>query len=399
MTNSEGLAQTTVSRVEPGQSPATIVASIAWEQMSDDIPDRIQTDLKIKLRGVKFSITPPWGCQTDDPFVDGLYKVACELAGQVNDSAGQGTIVGEFIWSKTRKRTPLSHRMEQSVAKGLALSGSLKVIQRDGVSARGIAPDVKAVVSGEYGLDKEKGLWVDAILRRKDSDEIESVLPEKQFIPRSALPKEGLALLEETQETGQTAAPVPAPRSEQTFDDWVEQFWHIDNPDANFTIDLTPDRPAYRVGEKAVFRFRTTRDCYLTLVNIGTSGKWIMLLPNWEQSDINKTLVKAGSERVIPTADDPFEFEIAEPLGVERIKAICTTKPVPIVQGVDLSNGFFSLSSEAPRWRDIRPIAKEKAEKTPDWSTANAQINTLRAGQKELPGQTIMRSRGILIED
>jgi hypothetical protein len=67
--------------------------------------------------------------------------------------------------------------------------------------------------------------------------------------------------------------------------------------------------------------FRATRDCYLTLLNIGTSGKLTVLFPNTEQRD---NFIVAGRIYQIPSPEAEFGFQLQGPPGLEKLKAIAT---------------------------------------------------------------------------
>jgi hypothetical protein len=80
-------------------------------------------------------------------------------------------------------------------------------------------------------------------------------------------------------------------------------------------------KSSYRVGESITVFFRSNRDCYLTLLNIGSSGKLTVLFPNGDQRE-NFTV--AGRTYQIPGADAGFEFQLQGPPGLEKLKAIAT---------------------------------------------------------------------------
>jgi len=386
-TNAEGLAQAIVHQVEPAKTNAAVTAQLAWTRLPSDLPVRLKEQLQRHLRPVTFTIKPPWGCKARDPFASTLYEAACALAEQVNQSLGASIVVTDFVESTTSQPTPLGHRLEEGMAEGLVLSGAVNVIQVRG-GQDGTDVPVAAVVSGAYGESQDQGIWIDARLVRKADQGTEAVLPGKMYISRSALSPQDLPFVNPRRNAESL---VPLPRPKQPFHDWIEQFWSWDNPQTGFHVELEPLEKAYRVGENAHFRFRTKKTCYLTLVNIGTSGTWTVLLPNPYQPDVEQTRVQAGSEwRMIPRPQDGFEFTVGPPLGVERVKALCSTTPVSIIEGMDFSENFFQLSPERQGWRDLRPSQAK------DWATAQAKVNTLAAGQTETKGRQLMRSLGLM---
>src|SRR5919106_457451 len=63
----------------------------------------------------------------------------------------------------------------------------------------------------------------------------------------------------------------------------------------------------YRIGDKISVRFQSTRDCYLTLMNIGTSGKLIILFPNALHRD---NRISANQVYEIPGHEYDFEYQL-----------------------------------------------------------------------------------------
>jgi len=109
-----------------------------------------------------------------------------------------------------------------------------------------------------------------------------------------------------------------------------------------FKIELftAEGKPGYNAGEKVNFVFKTYRDCYLTLIDIGTSGKVTQLFPNkWHES--NK--VEKGKEYRVPPADSAFVFKVEGPNGREFVKAIATLSPLKSIEKAELKgSGNFS---------------------------------------------------------
>ena len=73
-------------------------------------------------------------------------------------------------------------------------------------------------------------------------------------------------------------------------------------------------RAEYRIGDKVRVHFRANRDGYLTLLNVGTSGKLTILFPNMLHRD---NFVYANKEYEIPSQEYGFEYELQGPPGVE----------------------------------------------------------------------------------
>ena len=93
-------------------------------------------------------------------------------------------------------------------------------------------------------------------------------------------------------------------------------------------IDLWTDEKSYRIGEKLTVNFKTDRDCYVTLVDVGTSGNVHILFPN-RFSVGNK--VKANETYSVPAKDDGYKITVNGPPGTEIVRAIATLKPIPFI--------------------------------------------------------------------
>jgi len=123
--------------------------------------------------------------------------------------------------------------------------------------------------------------------------------------------------------------------------DIVAEAQKIQNSAKPFKIELWTDegKAAYKVGDKVNFLFKTEKDCYVTLIDIGTSGKVTKLFPNkWHES--NK--VDSGKTYRIPPVDSGFVFKVEGPDGMEFVKAIATLDPIKCMDKAEVkSKGNF----------------------------------------------------------
>jgi hypothetical protein len=124
------------------------------------------------------------------------------------------------------------------------------------------------------------------------------------------------------------------------------------------TLKLWTDKSSYRVGDAITVHFQTSQDGYLTLVNVGSSGKITILFPNRFSGGQE---VKAGKVYRIPAPEDSYELALAGPPGTELIYALRTAKPMKF------SESDFSRTSEIFRsvtdgagtfTRDINVVVK-----------------------------------------
>lgn len=79
-----------------------------------------------------------------------------------------------------------------------------------------------------------------------------------------------------------------------------------------------------RVGTDVVVQVKPERDCYVRLYHMDAAGKLTLVYPNLFQTN---NFVRGNSTAQFPAAGDAFKFVIEEPLGMEMIKAVCSTTP------------------------------------------------------------------------
>jgi len=110
-----------------------------------------------------------------------------------------------------------------------------------------------------------------------------------------------------------------------------------------FHIKLWVNQKDYRPGDKISFSFSTDRNCYLTIIDIATNGVIRVIFPNKSSSS---NLVHAGTIYKIPGGLG-FTMKIKGPAGIEKVKAIATTKPMDIF-GIDFIKGDYFFFEGKP---------------------------------------------------
>jgi hypothetical protein len=131
-------------------------------------------------------------------------------------------------------------------------------------------------------------------------------------------------------------------------------------------ITVIPRTNTYKIGDKINLYFRAEKECYLTLINYGTSGKLTVLLPNALSQD---NFIKRGRIYAIPGEDYPFDYILSGPPGTERLKAIATTRRISLMDVAYDEGEVFHTSSAAAR--DISVVAKNIQSAAPnEWAEA-----------------------------
>lgn len=140
-------------------------------------------------------------------------------------------------------------------------------------------------------------------------------------------------------------------------------------------VKLDVDRQRADRGEMVTISFQTDQDCYLTLVDFGTSGKITQLWPN--QFSGPDAFIRANQRYTFPSATDRFRFRVSGPDGVERIVALATTQKNRILKESDFSdytNGFRSYTKGLKDLIVEASQATSAMNKDDRWGTGAARI-------------------------
>ena len=101
----------------------------------------------------------------------------------------------------------------------------------------------------------------------------------------------------------------------------VEQILTSENSSSPFNIKVWTDNNQFRIGEPVVFYFKSDRDCYITLLDQGTSGALRVIFPNPYQKD---NLIQAGKTYAVPDKSAGYAIKVDGPPGIERVKIIAS---------------------------------------------------------------------------
>ena len=130
-------------------------------------------------------------------------------------------------------------------------------------------------------------------------------------------------------------------------------------PVAGSGLRIATDKSRYRLGEAVTVYASSTVPCYLTLVNIGSSGQARVLLPNAAQP---QNYLPAGQTVVFPGVGSRLTVTPVGPAGVETVTAVCSADNRPVVAS-DLvyAGGMFAPLGTAgmSSSRDLAVVAAE----------------------------------------
>ena len=99
-------------------------------------------------------------------------------------------------------------------------------------------------------------------------------------------------------------------------------------PPGGHGLRVATDKSVYRMGEAVSVYASTAVPCYLTLVNIGSSGQARVLLPNAYQPH---NLIPAGETVVFPVAGTNLQLTPMGPPGMETVVAVCSEDQRPVL--------------------------------------------------------------------
>ncbi|MDY6932945.1 MAG: DUF4384 domain-containing protein [Spirochaetota bacterium] len=121
-------------------------------------------------------------------------------------------------------------------------------------------------------------------------------------------------------------------------------FW-VEKGSASRGLKITPSAAGrIKIGEKVVFKFKSNRDGYLTIVDIQPCGDVVVLFPN----DIHSSnRIESGREYSIPSEEDGFEITVSEPAGLDTIVAFFTKERVDWLDRKKLiGEGFWTVKEK-----------------------------------------------------
>jgi hypothetical protein len=156
---------------------------------------------------------------------------------------------------------------------------------------------------------------------------------------------------EEKRRATRTSSYVPSPDPIQEL---YANLAGLSNPMLPFNIQVWTDRKSYRIGDILKINFRSDVDCYLWLLDLGTSGKLFMIYPNPYVPD---NLLRGGKTYSLPDEryDNDFKWIINPPTGIERVKAIATVQymSTPGLAALKSDMAFSPMQESGRICRDI----------------------------------------------
>jgi len=308
----------------------------------------------------------------DDPLTTAAGGLVADLLKQASGLRGKSVAVEELPGPEGRP-TALSLKISEALENALVAPAqvrALKLVDRRNLEtlakeweldARGYIEEesakqagkllgVDVFVIGKYSFPEKKKLAVRVTLVESESGQILAAASSELDADKRLR-----AAHEELLPTAMPAEPA-APKD-------------IKGPEP-LQVKVWTDKAEYGQGEKFRVRAQANQDCYLTLIDVGTSGATAVIFPNHYAPG---NAVKSGVTYTVPDPAAGFDFEVSGPAGQEIVRAIASKEP-----SVDLSDALGQVSAESPfaelkkdlpgLTRDIH--IKAKKAKPGEWSEA-----------------------------
>ncbi len=153
----------------------------------------------------------------------------------------------------------------------------------------------------------------------------------------------------------------------------------VATPISEYKITLHSDKPSAYVGDKTYFTVNSTKDCYLTLINISGKDEGTVIFPNKFTQD---NFIHAGQNFQFPSEKDSYDFKF-EDKGTETVIALCdaTGKSLPDIQHDYAKDDFTPLGRSISVNKKIDNVAAPDAAKNKPGSGGFA-ADVVRTGIK-----------------
>lgn len=150
------------------------------------------------------------------------------------------------------------------------------------------------------------------------------------------------------------------------------KFVSVDKADPSKVVDTV------KIGDTVKFGFTADQDCYLYIIDIGTSGKAHILFPNkWQP--VNKA--EKGKIYFLPPEGSNVVFRAHGPEGRNYVKAIATLKPQQSLPKTETKTDepFAEVTNPGTQFKDLAAELEKQSDK--EWAEAELSIKVVKPDQ------------------
>ncbi|SLM27484.1 exported hypothetical protein [Desulfamplus magnetovallimortis] len=146
-----------------------------------------------------------------------------------------------------------------------------------------------------------------------------------------------------------------------------------------FAIDVWIDKSAVNTGDFITVSFRASVNCYLVLVDHGSSGNMSIIYPNQFSGPDN--YIQAGRVYTFPASDAGFKFRISGPAGEESILAYASLRSNTVAERLGLTRGISGFKSvNQKQFKDI-VVEESRNSSSGEWATARRDFMVIGGSQ------------------
>ena len=103
-------------------------------------------------------------------------------------------------------------------------------------------------------------------------------------------------------------------------------------------LKVWTDKEQAAIGDEIAVFFTVSKPMFVRIVTVNSAGQMATLFPNPHQND---NYVLPGKTYRIPPSNGPFKLTVSAPVGVDKIRAVASTKPVTAEDLPLTSDGEF----------------------------------------------------------
>ncbi|WP_109831344.1 DUF4384 domain-containing protein [Reichenbachiella versicolor] len=226
---------------------------------------------------------------------DAAYYIAFAMSTQLTDKSTPISI-NNFTYEDTPMGSPFSRRLKFAIEQKLTLEGF-------SVTNNAATENDILVLNGTYWEESDKLKIVTILRSKKDSKAVSS---SECYLPKSTLINNGIVFKPENYKQALIN---------------MKEFAANEVTGGNLNIEIWTnkgkDNLIYTEGEILKLFVRANKECYLRIVYYLADGSKVLLLDNYY---INRDLINK-------TYELPYEFECAEPFGVETLQMNAQDEP------------------------------------------------------------------------
>ncbi|MBI4651062.1 DUF4384 domain-containing protein, partial [Candidatus Desantisbacteria bacterium] len=289
---------------------------------------------------------------------EGLVNLSEQIISKIFEKGVIKIAVFDFVEANSGKRLKLSNIIESELRTILGKAEDIVIVDSDNSQIQDLKEKAKSLNAQMYltGL-----YWVN-----NNSLKINAKLVD---IDSGTLIATGRVNIENNNfKAGDFEAIEKAEKSNLTYDFAVDKMYFAKREEktSDLNIKVWTDKKEYKIGDPLTIYFKSNKNCYVTLFDIGTSGKINILFPNSFYKD---NVINADVTYSIPGDFLGFKIELLGPAGIERIKIAATIDKFAfksIDSGENILKELNALSSK--NWVEdnveIRIFENEEAQKT-----------------------------------